>query len=261
MKSSLLSVVVAAISSMENVRASSDMTITSTLNTVSTKESWNSIINACGTLAPYTGVLCSLAPLPTIRQVSRDKTTGIMPLLPYSSMVSNSFIWVMYGSLKNLKSVFWANAIGFMLGTYYMLMFSRHCGPLANNLPGTIDQHWKGTSAFIVFNVLLATCLPKNEAKDMIGKVGMLSFIVLFASPLAALQQVIQSKSAASIPLPFTIASTINCLLWSIVGIYGMNDVYIWLPSVLGLCCALVQLLLKLIYGDRVHMRRKIVLV
>lgn len=236
----------------------SDITITSTMNPVlTTTESWNSIINACGTIAPYTGIMCSLAPMPTIRQIARDKTTGIMPLLPYSSMVSNSFIWVMYGSLKNLKSVFWANSVGFVLGTYYMIMFSRYCGPMANNLPGTVDQHWKGTSAIILFNVLLATSLPKPRARDIIGKVGMLSFIILFASPLAALKQVVESKSAASIPLPFTIASVINCLLWSMVGIYDMKDIYIWLPSVLGLCCAVVQLFLKLIYGDRVHMKRK----
>ena len=163
----------------------------------------------------------------------------------------------MYGSLKNVKSVFWANTAGFILGTYYMVVFSRYCSSTANHLPGRIDQHWKGTSAIILFNVLLATSLPKGRAKDMIGKEGMLSFIVLFASPLAALKQVIESKSAASIPLPFTIASIINCSLWAIAGIWEMDDVYIWLPSVLGLCCAVVQLLLKVIYGDRVHIMKR----
>ena len=200
--------------------------------------------------------MCSLAPLPTINQIARDKTTGIMPMLPYSSMVSNSFIWVMYGSLKDLKPVFFANSAGFILGTYYMFMFSRYCGAMADNLPGTIEQHWKGTSAIVFLNVLLATTLPKNRAQDVVGKAGMLSFIVLFASPLAALKQVIESKSAASIPLPFTIAESVNCFLWTVAGIWEMQDIYIWLPSILGFCCALVQLLLKVMYGDRVHIRR-----
>lgn len=145
--------------------------------------------------------------------------------------------------MKQLESVFWANSIGFLLG-------------IIEHLPGTIDQHWKGPSAIILFNAMLATSLPKNRARDMIRKVGMLSFTVLFASPLAALKQVVESKSAASIPLSFTIASLINCFLWSVVGKYEMNDVYILLPSVLGLCCALVQLALKLIYSDRVQVKR-----
>ena len=234
----------------------SDITITSNTNLLQTSSvNWKSAVGACNTVAPFTGILCSLAPLPTIRQISRDKTTGTMPFLPYSSMVSNSFIWVVYGSLKELKSVFLANLVGFMLGTYYMLIFSRYCEPMANNLPGTIEKHWKGTSAIVLFNLMLATYLPKNKAKEIIGKVGMLSFVVLFASPLAALKQVIEAKSAASIPLPFTVASVINCFLWSIVGL-EMHDVYIWLPSVMGLSCAVVQLLLKMIYRDPVNMKQ-----
>ena len=74
-------------------------------------------------------------------------------------------------------------------------------------------------------------------------------YIILFASPLAAVSQVIATKSAESIPLPFTIASTINCSLWSIVGVLLMNDFNIYFPSIMGLLCALAQLFLKGIYG------------
>ena len=51
---------------------------------------WTSFINLCDIIAPYCGVICFLAPLPTIYQISRDKTVGNLPLLPYSSMLSNS---------------------------------------------------------------------------------------------------------------------------------------------------------------------------
>mmetsp|Transcript_40611 Transcript_40611/g.86500 ORF Transcript_40611/g.86500 Transcript_40611/m.86500 type:complete len:95 (+) Transcript_40611:587-871(+) len=74
--------------------------------------------------------------------------------------------------------------------------------------------------------------------------------MILFASPLAALKNVIATKSAASIPLPFTIASTINCSLWSVAGLLHMKDFYIYFPSMVGLLCAVVQILLKGMYGD-----------
>lgn len=48
---------------------------------------WEAFVTLCATIAPYCGVLCFLAPIPTIGQVKRDKTTGALPLLPYSSMV------------------------------------------------------------------------------------------------------------------------------------------------------------------------------
>lgn len=228
----------------------SDVAITAE-SPVSTIDAWKSVISVCYTVAPYTGILCSLAPFPTIRQIAREKTTGVMPLLPYSSMVSNSFLWLMYGSLKNLKSVFWTNSVGFLLGTYYFFMFSTYCGS-TSDLPGTVEQHLKATISIILLNVLLVLSLPKTRAKDVIGKEGMISFIVLFASPLTTLKHVIVSKSATSIPLPFTIASVVNCLLWSVVGIFQMHDFYIAFPSVMGLCCAVAQLLLIAMYYDRV---------
>ena len=56
-------------------------------------------LDICSQLAPITSVLCSLAPLPTIREVSRTKSVGSLPLLPYSSMTANGVIWALYGYL------------------------------------------------------------------------------------------------------------------------------------------------------------------
>ena len=62
----------------------------------------------------------------------------------------------------------------------------------------------------------------------------------------------IANKDASSIPLPFTLASTINCSLWSVAGLLAMKDPNIWFPSVMGLLSALAQLFLKGIYGSGV---------
>ena len=59
-------------------------------------------------------------------------------------MVSNSFVWVMYGLLKKAPSVLYSNAVGVTLGAYYFFMFAKFCGPMACNLPGTVSQHLKG---------------------------------------------------------------------------------------------------------------------
>ena len=56
-------------------------------------------LEACQQLAPVTSILCSMAPLPTIREISEKKSAGSLPLLPYSSMAANGFIWTLYGSL------------------------------------------------------------------------------------------------------------------------------------------------------------------
>ena len=211
---------------------------------------WTTFVNLCDTIAPYCGVICFLAPLPTINQISRDKTVGNLPLLPYSSMVSNSFVWVMYGLMRNLPSVWGSNMFGVILGAYYFTIFVQHCGPMASNLPGTVNQHLKGTGAIVLGNLCLAVSGITN-ASELIGREGVLYCIILFASPLAALKHVITTKSAASIPLPFTVACFINCMAWFVVGWWKLMDFNIYFPNMLGLSCAVAQLGLKGVYGNR----------
>lgn len=212
----------------------------------------NDWVDRCGVLAPYCGVLCSLAPLPTIRQVSREKSTGKLPLLPYSSMVANGVVWVIYGVLRDIPSITVANSIGVALGLYYCYEFRRHVDPAARDLPGTVSQHKLVVTWFVLLNLFLVVNLPRRVAAELVGKEGVLVFAILFASPLVALRDVVRSKSAASIPLPFTIACLLNCSLWSVVGLLKMRDFNIYFPSMLGLLCALVQMFLKGIYGNGV---------
>lgn len=120
-----------------------------------------------------------------------------------------------------------------------------------NNLPGTISQHQFTIISILLANTFILTNFSKETAARVIGKEGILVFFILFASPLAAIKTVISTKSTATIPLHFTIASAINCSLWSVVGLFNMKDANVYIPSTLGLCCALVQLFLKGVYDDK----------
>jgi len=51
----------------------------------------------CSQIAPVTAVVLVLAPLPTVRKVIAERTTSGLPILPYSSMIANAFLWVAYG--------------------------------------------------------------------------------------------------------------------------------------------------------------------
>ena len=48
-------------------------------------------------MAPFMSVVVFMAPIPTILHVARDRTVRGLPLLPYSSMIANTFLYVMYG--------------------------------------------------------------------------------------------------------------------------------------------------------------------
>lgn len=58
-----------------------------------------SAVKLAGNIAPIVSSGVYLAPVPTIRNVVQDKSVKSLPLLPYSSMTVNAFMWMTYGTL------------------------------------------------------------------------------------------------------------------------------------------------------------------
>lgn len=82
-----------------------------------------------------------------------------------------------------------------------------------------------------------------------VGRMAVCFCICLFASPLASLRTVVQQQSTSSIPVPFTVASILNCFLWTVSGLLDLHDMNVIIPNVLGLLFGLVQAGLISFYG------------
>ena len=202
-------------------------------------------------------------------------------------MICSCFLWLAYGILKGESKIYVTNFIGLLLGTFYFLKFTQYVGNVvessissslskpttttstpSSNLPGTLKQHYQGIIFTIIGTLTLSIMSPLNVTSfvhsfsgtsspqlhyiypvDIIGNIAVIVCIGLFGSPLSTLKLVIASKSATSIPTPFTIATIINCFSWYIVGVYEMKyDYNVIIPNLLGLMFGLVQLYLKVYY-------------
>ncbi len=142
--------------------------------TVSMKHDRPKWLEVCNQIAPATSVLCSLAPLPTIFEVSRSKSVGDLPLLPYSSMAANGLIWALYGWLTDSPQVKWANVAGTLLGSYYWKEFKKYSKVGSSNLPGTMKQHLFAITWIVLANTFVLSNFSKKQAADIIGKEGVL---------------------------------------------------------------------------------------
>lgn len=200
-------------------------------------------------VAPFASLVLFLAPLPTMKEIQSSKSVGSLPLLPYTSMAANAFIWSAYGILKKETKVWASNGIGVLMAAFYTLKFIRYAPKAAPTLPGSVRQHLQSVAAVMLTTTLLALSPIKARAK-IIGSAGVAFCLMLFASPLAALKTVLASKSAASIPLPLSLATAVNCFLWMVTGMFQMKDPNIIVPNTIGLFFGLVQLGLKLVYGN-----------
>lgn len=135
-----------------------------------------------------------------------------------------------------------------LLAIYYTRTFIKFSPKRAPTLPGSVKQH---VLTLLAVFATVATAVLSSVNPAYFGQAAVLFCIALFASPLASLKTVVATKSARSIPLPFTIASVANCLMWTITGILKLKDWNVIIPNALGLAFGLAQVTLKLIYGDR----------
>jgi len=164
-------------------------------------------------------------------------------------MIANCLLWGTYGALKKEPKIWVTNGIGLVFGLFYFLRFIKFAPPRSPSFPGSIGQHMSACVAVLATAVLTTTLLPAGDAANILGNLAVLFCIAMFGSPLSSLKTVIQTKSANSIPLPFTIATCLNCVFWSVVGIFQMKDMKVYIPNVLGLSFGLAQVALKLIFG------------
>jgi len=226
----------------------------------------------CRTLAPLSSLVFYFAPIPTMLQMRRDQTVGVRPLLPYTTMVLSNLLWVSYGVLRQESSILFANGTGFVLGCLYFAQYlslfsfqtNSKLSPSSSRqvqqepsslLPGTVTQHVQ--SIVTLFLMVLLTIwgsnhrfLPVQDPATLLGTAAVVLSCAMFASPLVALKTVIETQSARAISLGSVVATIANNFLWGILGYFDMKDVHISIQGAIGLLMGLVQLALKLWYGN-----------
>lgn len=111
-------------------------------------------VKLCGACAPFTSVLLTLSPLPTLLNVapsnlppvaaaninddagntaSKRATIASLPLLPYSSMMVNSALWTLYGLSIRSAPIWMCNSVGIFLGLAYCALFVMKSGGLSSS--------------------------------------------------------------------------------------------------------------------------------
>lgn len=204
----------------------------------------SALVGLCGRLAAPASLLVSAAPLPTINKIKSTNDVGDLPLLPYSSMACNCILWACYGALRHTPSIWMPNGLSFLLALYYIHSFLDSADKSSDH----VDRSF-GLQIGAVGGIVGAAGLAFHYGcSETVGSAAVLLCMILFASPLSVIQTVVETKSAESIPLPFTIASLLACFCWSVTGFVELHDMNVVLPNFMGLLFASLQLALKCHY-------------
>jgi len=185
-----------------------------------------------------------LSPLPAVKQFRDSGTTGGVSLMPYSMMLANGTLWFTYGALLQNPTIMLPNVTAIGMGLGYCYTFCRYRSPQA-----VVAPHLAVSAGVCAFVLGSAAALPLPAAQNAIGYLGCFVCAGMFMGPLAAMRSVLRDRSAASIPVGFTLFSTLNTSVWLAYGVVVLGDPFIWAPNVLGLVSSIAQIGLILRFG------------
>ncbi|KAG7385275.1 hypothetical protein PHYBOEH_009091 [Phytophthora boehmeriae] len=200
-------------------------------------------------------VMLNLSLAPDIYNVHRRKSTGEMTALPLVSMLVNCHVWLLYGILRNsIFPVAVTQGFGELVAFVCNIIYFRWSTP--EERKGLIKLYlmalpfYCALTVFFVLSEANVTSQTHHDASTVLGYVGVIINVCLFVSPLARLKHVIETKSAASIPINLSLMMFVSSVLWVATGLLD-SDYFITGLNVAGVVLGAIQMVLYYNYRPK----------
>ncbi|CBI15051.3 hypothetical protein VitviT2T_026346 [Vitis vinifera] len=189
------------------------------------------------------------SPIPTFIQIVKKKTVGEFKPDPYLATVLNCMMWVLYGLpfvRPDSLLVITINGGGLVIELIYVTIFFVY----ADSLKRKKIALWLLFEVIFMAIIAAITMLLFHGTKNRSLFVGLLCVVfnvIMYASPLTVMRQVIRTKSVKYMPFTLSLANFANGIVWSIYALIKF-DPYILIPNGLGSLSGAVQLILYATY-------------
>ena len=207
------------------------------------------------TIGVITSTLIYLSPYDSVKELkSNPQLLQDHNVLPYPMIANNALVWLLYSLLVKDPFIFWSNIFGFIAGIYYSL--NVHTVASLGNYgvkAKRLLQVWISGLAICwsgAYYAFLAVYTDIDAAVNGMGITAIILLIMFYTSPLASFMQVIKTKDASLFSYSLSVTCGINSIVWVTYG-WMKDDIYIWGPNLVGLVVAMIQILCKVIYGNR----------
>lgn len=191
----------------------------------------------------------ALSPAPDMLRIHRNKSTGLSTVVPIVCYWACMHTWMWYGVLTQTYLICMTTSFGQLCATVFFAVF----------------YYWSDDRARVHRTVLIAAAMVVPivgyaalsmtgatgqsiaSAGVVMGLIGDTFSILMSGSPLVQIKDVMQTKSAESLPAPLICMSLVNSTMWLIFG-FLENDVYVMLPNLFGVPLGLFQVALCVVY-------------
>ncbi|XP_058206111.1 bidirectional sugar transporter SWEET3-like [Rhododendron vialii] len=207
-----------------------------------------------GVMGNVVSIFFYAAPILTFKRVISKKSTEEFSCFPYIIALLVSFIYTWYGlpvvsyKWENLSLVP-VNGVGVLLEISYILTYFWFT-----------SAGEKKKVAMMTVPVILVICITAtisafifhdhHHRKLFVGSVGLLSSATLYASPLVAVKQVIQTKSVEFMPFYLSFLAFLTSSSWLAYALLS-HDLVLASPNLIGTSLAILQLVLYFKYRNK----------
>ncbi|RLN56591.1 hypothetical protein BBJ28_00015510 [Nothophytophthora sp. Chile5] len=197
----------------------------------------------------------NLSPAPDLYRVSTQRTTGQMALLPLVLMCFNNHLWLLYGLLTD--SIFplcAAASVGELAGIVFTAVYYRWARDTtqARKICSLTFIGMLTVTMYVLLGNAGYTHQSFSQVVQTLGYVGATINICMYASPLATVKGVLETKSSASLPINLCAMIFLNCCMWVATSIVD-DDMFVLIPSAIGLALSGFQLPLYFLYRPDPH--------
>ncbi|KAL3673117.1 hypothetical protein V7S43_002412 [Phytophthora oleae] len=200
-------------------------------------------------LTTAAALMVGMSPLPDFYRIHKTHTTGEVSILPITLLFCNSFMWAIYGyATNNIFPVLVCNLYGMATSVVFSSIYYRW----STDRP-SVHKIWTRAVCVLAAGTLyliLGSCGATNQTRDQVastfGFIAVGINIALYASPLAGMKKVMETKDASSLPITISAVFLGNAALWVVYAL-TVGDLFVMVPNLLGmiLCAAQVALYVK----------------
>jgi len=203
--------------------------------------------------AVMTTVALQLSPLPSTLEIRRDKSVKRYDGYPYFSVLAGASQWCIYGTFAawqlrdaTFLTMVAANGPGLLMGVFYISSYFQFV-PTEDARRAALKRYLQLGGAILCAQVVVC-CLFWSSARLLLGLLGSIGSAQIALSPFKTLPEVLSTRSTKSWPLDLCIWNFIQSMATGGFGLAN-NDAWVWVPNVIGVAAAVVQLTLILAFG------------
>lgn len=206
-------------------------------------------------VCPAVGFILSSAlycsPLPALKDCVAKGTLGQFNPLPSALMTIGTTAWVGYALSVRDPWIALTNVPGTLVAIAQLVVMLPLMRPGRQLTQVQATVLGGATCTTLLWARLIFGGVSAAVRSQVLGLYATVICIMLFASPLTTIATVVRTRNAASILAPLTVSQVLNCVMWTIYGVFAARDPFVWGPNGTGLILGLVQLALKLCFPSK----------